>query len=148
MVPCFLPNSHEIGHNLDMHHSGELRANGDVEEYGDTTCMMGYGDGQDDTRKCFNAAKMAELGWYDKIVSLNPVNDGNFDGKVIGVADYGDAANDHTLVVEIINPISTAENIFLTLNSKKGMSMLALINMCQIHVLTALHHLKSLIGSI
>jgi len=112
--------SHEIGHNLDLHHSNEeFGSNGGIDEYGDYTGIMGTGPMNDDTHRCFNAAKMAELGWYGKIVSFNPVTD-SFDGKVIGVADYGDATDNHTLVVDIINPVSTEENIFLTLNTKKG----------------------------
>ena len=89
---------------------------------------MGYGDGKDDTHRCFNAAKMAELGWYNDInmVSFNPVTDDGFNGRVIGSADYGSATDNHTLVVEIINPISAEENIFLTLNTKKGACMFLL----------------------
>jgi hypothetical protein len=118
-------HSHEIGHNLDLHHSGEISSNGGVIEYGDYTCTMGTGPINDDTHRCFNAAKMAELGWYNKVISFNPTLE-DFDGKVIGVADYANAAEDHYLVVEVINPVSTEENIYLTLNTKKGVYVMFL----------------------
>ena len=113
---------HEIGHNLDLHHSGEAGFTGTTGEYGDQTCIMGFGDGQDDTAKCFNAAKMSELGWYtNRVVSINPTVD-TFNGKVIGVADYGISDTAHTLVVEIVNPVAVEDNIYLTYNRAKGIN--------------------------
>ncbi|KAL7447953.1 hypothetical protein ACHAWC_000232, partial [Mediolabrus comicus] len=47
---------HEIGHNLNLDHSGEL------DEYDDKTCMMGYSYNYDDFPKmCFNAPKGRQL---------------------------------------------------------------------------------------
>eukprot|EP00545_Synedropsis_sp_CCMP1620_P004824 CAMPEP_0119015502 /NCGR_PEP_ID=MMETSP1176-20130426/11150_1 /TAXON_ID=265551 /ORGANISM="Synedropsis recta cf, Strain CCMP1620" /LENGTH=782 /DNA_ID=CAMNT_0006968801 /DNA_START=57 /DNA_END=2405 /DNA_ORIENTATION=+ len=48
---------HEIGHNLDLHHSSQ-----DTAEYGDTTCQMGISS---NSLKCFNGAKNWYTGWFE-----------------------------------------------------------------------------------
>ncbi len=83
---------------------------------------MGYGDGKDDTRKCFNGAKMMELGYYEHTVTLNPV-DNSFTGKLIGVADYGEVTSEHTLVVEVINSDPESNNLYVSYNRKKGINI-------------------------
>eukprot|EP00816_Leptocylindrus_hargravesii_P009684 CAMPEP_0196803776 /NCGR_PEP_ID=MMETSP1362-20130617/3256_1 /TAXON_ID=163516 /ORGANISM="Leptocylindrus danicus, Strain CCMP1856" /LENGTH=651 /DNA_ID=CAMNT_0042175603 /DNA_START=64 /DNA_END=2019 /DNA_ORIENTATION=+ len=73
---------HEIGHNLNLAHSGE-----GSEEYGDRTGMMGYSYSSDDAPlMCFNAPKNWQLGWYSdgqKVVTTG------WSGKIYGIADYG-----------------------------------------------------------
>ncbi len=105
---------------MGLHHSGEVNPNGSEEEYGDHTCVMGTGPYVDDTHRCFNSAKMIDLGWYENTFSFNPATE-DFEGKVIGVADYGNASDNHHVAVEILNPIPTEENLYLTLNTQKGM---------------------------
>jgi len=60
--------------------------------------------------------------WYDRIETINPF-DQAFSGKLIGVADYGFATDDHTLVVQVINPGCGADNLFISYNRKKGMNI-------------------------
>lgn len=53
---------HEVGHNFGLLHSGVPG-----KEYQDTTCMMGSSVTMDDTpRRCYNAAKTYELGWFSE----------------------------------------------------------------------------------
>jgi hypothetical protein len=50
---------HEVGHNINLAHSGEGTA-----EYADQTGMMGYSYSEDEgPAMCFNNAKMWQLGW-------------------------------------------------------------------------------------
>ena len=60
---CLL--QHEIGHNLNMAHSGGL----DRKTYTDHTCLMGNPLWEDDIgRMCFNPVKAFQInkanGWY------------------------------------------------------------------------------------
>ena len=56
---------HEFGHNLGLAHSGGMDYSGELNEYEDETCMMGYGQGGVvDHSICWNAAKSVELGTY------------------------------------------------------------------------------------
>ncbi len=52
---------------------------------------------------------------------IDVMKDEEFDGKVIGVADYANSLSSHTLFVEIKNP-SGGDSYFLTYNRKKGMN--------------------------
>ena len=76
---------HELGHNLNLGHSGE---NGD--EYDDEVGMMGYsGPAPDGPLKCFNPASSWKLGWYQNQQKfINPLAEGVFTTKLIGVASY------------------------------------------------------------
>ena len=111
-----------IGHNLKMLHSGEANCEASPDcEYYDETCIMGVTNGNGDTRKCFNAAKMSELGWYDdKSAVVNLLQNEEFDGNVIGVNDYSNSASSYTLFVEIKNP--SGRSYFLTYNRAEGMN--------------------------
>jgi hypothetical protein len=91
-------------------------------EYSDGTCMMSYTTGNKDLRKCFNAAKLSQLGWYPDRTTVVDLEKGEqFVGKVIGVNDYPNSIqSEHTLVLEIKNPVG--DSYFLTYNRKKGMN--------------------------
>ena len=66
---------------------------------------------------------MVELGWHaSKIVSINPESNGEFDGKVIGVNDYGVATSDYTLAIEIRNPDDISNTLYLTYNKAEGIN--------------------------
>jgi len=87
---------HEVGHNLGLSHSNE-----GTQQYADTTGMMGFSYNSDDSpRKCFNAAKAWQLGWYpDQQQSYDPLA---FIGQTTafimnGVNDYG-AGDDQKLI--------------------------------------------------
>ena len=113
-----------------MTHSGATAVDNTFDEYADTSCYMGYSvdDGQNDQydeQKCFNAAKMVELGWYSSsnIYSIQPSNNEEFNGNVIGVADYGISGISYTLSLEIKNPLtSNVHSFFLTYNKAKGIN--------------------------
>lgn len=62
---------HEIGHNLDLAHSGERNDEVDTtypEEYRDTSCIMGLAPY--DAATCFNGAKSVELGMWTVITGV------------------------------------------------------------------------------
>jgi len=77
---------HELGHNLNLGHSGE------VNSYDDESGMMGYSYPESDwPRKCYNAAKNYQLGWYDlQKASVDPLSlTGEFQSFVLnGVDEY------------------------------------------------------------
>ena len=117
---------HEFGHNIGLHHSGDEATTLDSSfvEYADISGYMGYTTGSVNAKKCFNAAKMVELGWYaSNIVSINPELNEEFDGKVIGVNDYEVAASDYTLAVEIANPDDITNTLYLTYNKAEGINV-------------------------
>jgi len=79
---------HEIGHNLNLAHSGGL----DGATYTDHTCLMGNPLYSDDTGKlCFNPAKNWQIGWYTpRKILLDPrVGSGPWTYDMVGVANYG-----------------------------------------------------------
>jgi len=84
---CNYPSTqmHEMGHNLGLAHSGELS------EYDDTSSMMGFSYGQDESPlMCFNAAKNWQLGWYeDARYIFKPFEQAPYTGNLIGICDYG-----------------------------------------------------------
>ncbi len=51
--------THEIGHNLGLHHASSLQANGSIKEYGDASCTMGG------SFKEINAMHRIGLGWME-----------------------------------------------------------------------------------
>lgn len=90
---------HELGHNLDLRHSGKAISPASA-HYEDRSCMMGIGVTADDGPKmCFNAAKSWTLGWYsDKAIEVSPVTDGVWNGRLHGIVDYGNGAAKTVLV--------------------------------------------------
>ncbi|VEU40256.1 unnamed protein product [Pseudo-nitzschia multistriata] len=56
---------HEVGHSLNLAHSGEKKAG--TSDYDDQSGMMGFSYPRDDwPRMCFNPAKSYQLGWYKR----------------------------------------------------------------------------------
>ena len=83
---------------------------------------MSYTNGNPDIKKCFNAAKMSELGWYsNRAAEISLAQSEEFDGKIIGVADYAISTAAHTLFLEIKRP-NGARSYFLTYNRRKGIN--------------------------
>ena len=108
---------------MGFHHSSY---NGD--DYGDRTGMMGYSFSEDEgPEMCFNAAKSWQSGWYFgqgktrtmPIGGNSGVND-CFKGRVSGIADYEITSN-HVLI-KIVNPDKSGDDLFVTLNAKKGIN--------------------------
>mmetsp|Transcript_15794 Transcript_15794/g.24045 ORF Transcript_15794/g.24045 Transcript_15794/m.24045 type:complete len:451 (+) Transcript_15794:688-2040(+) len=84
---------HEIGHNLNLAHSGQ-RGDPSVDAYADQSCTMGFGYREDDGPiQCFNGAKSYQLGWFEEYhIEVDPFNvstgDLLWNGTLIGLADY------------------------------------------------------------
>lgn len=76
---------HEIGHNLNLDHSGE-----GTNEYDDGTGVMGASSGsQGGPQMCYNSAKSYQLGWYNKqVVNWDPATQGPLATRMVGVVDY------------------------------------------------------------
>jgi len=88
---------------------------------------QGYTNGDGDRQKCFNGAKMAELGWYagdkNRVATIKPSFNEEFNGKLIGVADFGLSNEDHTVVLEVISPDSSNKPLYyLAYNRAKGIN--------------------------
>ena len=94
---------HELGHNLNLAHSGEGGA-----EYADQSGYMGYSYGNDDVPKmCYNAAKSWQLGWYqDKHKTVNPLVTG-WEGYMVGIVDYNIAMNGESVLLQVDTGSST-----------------------------------------
>ncbi|CAJ1961535.1 unnamed protein product [Cylindrotheca closterium] len=109
---------HEIGHNLNLNHSG--RGNS---EYGDKSCMMGFSYDKDDIPyMCFNAAKSWQLGWYsDKAFAVKPTpsDKHDFTVELNGIVDYG-VTNKHVLIK--IEQEQSTWAYFINYNLAKGMN--------------------------
>ncbi|CAJ1954133.1 unnamed protein product [Cylindrotheca closterium] len=108
---------HEIGHNLNLGHSGI-----GTEKYGDQSCMMGYSYRSSEAPKmCFNAAKSFQLGWYDdKSKSMIPGtgpwgDDHTF--TLSNIVDYPTTNDD--VLIEIVEPASQ-KNYYVGFNVGKG----------------------------
>ena len=115
-----LVHSHEVGHNLGLHHSGYNGV-----EYGDNAGYMGaklYAD--EAPKSCFNASKSAELHWYDdRLQELDHRASSSWTGNLIGVADYGVSTENETVVLKVPQPLTGNGNAyFLTYNRKKGIT--------------------------
>lgn len=96
---------HEIGHNLNLGHSGEGNSAYGYYMYGDESCPMGFGsynthlseDGIDRPR-CFNGAKSWQLGWYTKGHVVVKPSSPTFKGNLIGLVHYKKLQADKVLV--------------------------------------------------
>ena len=63
------------------------------------------------------------LGWYDdRVTTIYPHAGDEFDGRLIGVNDYGISTSSDTLVLEIKNSDSSVNSYFLMYNKKEGIN--------------------------
>ncbi|GFH56210.1 hypothetical protein CTEN210_12686 [Chaetoceros tenuissimus] len=70
---------------------------GENSSYDDQTGMMGYSYGSDDgPRMCFNAAKNAQLGWYED--KTETVSGTGWTGSLHGISDYGSSSSSTVLL--------------------------------------------------
>ena len=127
---------HEIGHNLNMGHSGGL----DGKTYTDHSCLMGNPLFSDNTADmCYNPAKTHQLimsngknghsgNWYDasRVSTWTPGGSGSmWSRQLVGVAEYGQINNDggggdRRLVLRIVTGGST--DLYVGFNRKTGMN--------------------------
>merc|ERR1712154_218059 len=80
---------HEIGHNLNLDHSGE-----DNDCYDDQSGYMGYSYYYSNwPQMCYNAPKYVQLGWVaDHEVSLSS-SSFNWSGDLYPIADYSSTSS-------------------------------------------------------
>jgi hypothetical protein len=111
--------SHELGHNIGLLHSGE------AVEYDDHTCMMGNPAFEDDaTIQCFNGAKSYFLGWYDEFATLINPSSASWRGAMVGVDDFVTSQavlGTHTVVAKI-EDASSAQDLYVMYNRAKGVN--------------------------
>eukprot|EP00536_Pseudo-nitzschia_multiseries_P008026 jgi/Psemu1/287523/fgenesh1_pg.196_\ len=112
---------HEVGHNFNLGHSGEIAEN----KYSDTTGMMGFSWKLDDGPKmCYNPAKSYQLGWYDdKVLTINPLSLIYRQFTMNGISDYTlypDTKD--TLVVLRLTQTYTATDYYIGYNRKSGVN--------------------------
>ncbi|KAL3771833.1 hypothetical protein ACHAWU_004392 [Discostella pseudostelligera] len=138
---------HEFGHNLNLGHSGAFNEKGEYKEYGDWSCIMGTGNGNENVGgNCYNAAKTHQLimsngvvegksgiahigNWYNasRVETWTPGASGSmmWTGTLVGVAEYGQISNggggaDRRLVLRIVH--NETSDYFVGFNRKTGMT--------------------------
>jgi len=85
---------HEIGHNLNLGHSGYGN------EYGDTSGMMGTSTAENNyPAKCFNAPKNWQLGWYADRTTTYVGEYQTYNLK--GLVDYGSSSENDSVIIMI-----------------------------------------------
>ena len=101
---------HEIGHNLNLYHSGEgnrdyVKVGEGNTFYADESCYMGFGsynldlmEEGIDIQKCFNGAKSWHLNWYNKGQILVNPDSPFFEGNLIGVVYFDQLQSDKVIV--------------------------------------------------
>jgi len=123
---------HEIGHNLNLAHSGDGDKNDKDAEYDDKSGYMGSSFEMDDIPKmCFNAAKNYQLGWYSRQQkSIDPTR-GKPDSKtqtsktrnfvMSGIVDYKtEGDTEDKLVVLRLNQKGIARDYYVGYNKATG----------------------------
>jgi surface protein len=113
---------HEIGHNLNLRHSGEGTA-----EYGDQSCIMGYTYSEPNFPKmCFNGAKSFNFGWYSsrtETLKIFTTNTSTFtmEYTLIGTADYQNPNNDASSLV-VVKLETGSPDYYVYFNRKIGIN--------------------------
>ena len=115
---------HEVGHNLGLDHAG-IPDN----EYGDTTGMMGFSyEIKNWPRKCFNAEKSWNLGWYkDRHRTIDARTLTTWGGRFIGIPSYNDTNvrenEDFISIVKIRTyRFFHSRDVYIMFNEKKTMN--------------------------
>ena len=90
---------HELGHNIGLSHSSA-----NSQEYGDTSCIMGYASAAvGGPSYCFNGQKNWWLNWYeDRRVEISGQR--AWTGKLAAFTDYDETIQgDHVVIVKVGN---------------------------------------------
>mmetsp|Transcript_49050 Transcript_49050/g.118816 ORF Transcript_49050/g.118816 Transcript_49050/m.118816 type:complete len:961 (-) Transcript_49050:91-2973(-) len=109
---------HEIGHNLDLFHSG---SGGD--QYADTSGVMGYSTSNDDAPKsCFNALKEFQLGWFSgrdpRLSNIQGTKKART--QLIPSASYKKYEDDASKDVILRIPVPGSEDLYISYNRAVG----------------------------
>ena len=106
---------HEISHNMGFEHSSEGN-----KEYGDGTGVLGVGKLKDDDKKCFNAVKSWDLGWYvDGHKIVDPSQD-SFDGQIVGMANF-DQRQEKNVIIKIVGH-NDRNDYYVAFNRRDGIN--------------------------
>jgi Gametolysin peptidase M11 len=106
---------HEIGHNLNLDHSGE----GGI-EYADQSGMMGYSYLYSDIPiMCFNGAKSWQLGWYIDRQSIATPLTSQWQGQLVGISDYGISNISQAVLIKVE---TTTLDYYIGYNRKRGIN--------------------------
>jgi Gametolysin peptidase M11 len=110
--------AHEIGHNMNLHHSGR-----GTQPYGDISGLMGYGvTTVGAPASCFNAQKHFALKWFEArggVRRLSMTDDLPWMGYLAFFGDYKSTAMNQPVVINIG---STKPRLFLQYNRAKGIN--------------------------
>ena len=106
---------HEIAHNMGFDHSSAGK-----EEYGDETGVLGYGNVLDNDKKCFNAVKSWDLGWYAGGHKIVDPFQKSFDGQIIGIANYDQREGKYVIIK--IEGHDDGNDYYVAFNRKVGMN--------------------------
>jgi len=108
---------HEVGHNIDLAHSGTIDNNGNLNEYDDRSCIMGSSYSQSDTQMCFNNAKNFQLGWFTDALQTVTSNS-RFDGNIKGQINYQQGVSPQEPVIVRIDKSGSNDNYYVGFNHK------------------------------
>jgi len=112
---CTLPDldMHEVGHNFGLGHASQQGST-----YGDRSGIMGasiFQDEGEETRRCYNAAKNWQLGWFEEnSINLDLVSN-DWEGRLVGPANF-QASNDANKNVLL----KIAESYYIQFNYAAG----------------------------
>lgn len=107
---------HEIGHNLGLEHSSKGE-----HEYGDEVGIMGYGNKLDDGRKCYNAVKSWQMGWYKEGHKVIDPYQEPFEGDIVGIANF-DERGDKNVILRIVGHVDK-NDYYVAFNRRAGMNI-------------------------
>lgn len=119
--------AHELGHNLNLGHSGQPRTDGSIVEYGDQLGYMGYGYNLDDTPEmCFNAPKTHQLGWFSSYHEDLTVDDNfRYEGDLCAFTEVGSLPSlTQRMIVKLEgNSADFYPDIFISFNRAAGITV-------------------------
>lgn len=117
---------HEVGHNLNLAHSGAPGNNPSRDQYEDSQGLMGYSFNSDDGPKmCFNPAKNFQLGWYDdQLESINPLDLASSPQTFTfnGVDDYNFGKTDALISLRLEDQSIGGKDYYIGFNKASGIN--------------------------
>ncbi|KAL7534367.1 hypothetical protein ACHAXR_005826, partial [Thalassiosira sp. AJA248-18] len=108
---CTYPSAqlHEVGHNLNLAHSGE------TETYDDQSGFMGFSYSQDEQRMCFNGPKNYQLGWFpDRHVDLTSTE--SWSGRIYGQTVYDTTTSAEKMIIRISVSGESGNDLYVSFN--------------------------------
>ena len=106
---------HEIAHNMGFDHSSYKGR-----EYGDRTGVLGFGNLRGGDKKCFNAVKSWDLGWYAEGHYIVDPFLNSFDGQIVGLANF-DQREERYVILKIVGH-NDEKDYYVAFNRRDGMN--------------------------